>query len=246
MNMVQAIRALGPVDMRNVRRDPMLKWMVYVPLFLGFVLRFGMPFLFNQILAWFNFDLTLYIPLMMSMMVMLIPMIYGSVVGFLLLDQRDDHTIEALQVTPLSLRGYFSYRISIPILLGLVGNMVMLPLSGLCDLSLGGMLLVSLASAGLTPIYALFYAGFAQNKVQGFALMKLSGMFFMPVLAAYFVSGPARWFFGILPPFWPMQLYWTLAFLNFWQILLLLAAGFILQGVYLVAMLRYFTKRLEK
>ena len=50
-----------------------------------------------------------FLPLMVAGMV-------GTVVGFLLLDQRDDQTMTALLVTPLSLGDYLRYRMTLPML----------------------------------------------------------------------------------------------------------------------------------
>ena len=210
MNMIQAIKALGPIDLRNVRRDPMLRWMVFFPILIGLVFRWGIPFLAEQIRLWLDFNILDYTGLLMSVMEMVIPLVYGSVIGFLLLDQRDDRTLFALQVTPLSLKGYFIYRMLLPMLLGLLGNLIFLPLSGFVQFGFGKIFLVSLAAAGLTPVFALFYAGFAQNKVQGMALMKISGLVFMPVVAAWFLEGFWHWIFALLPTFWPMKVYWLL------------------------------------
>ena len=33
MNTMQALRALGPIDIRSVRRDSALSWMVFIPIF---------------------------------------------------------------------------------------------------------------------------------------------------------------------------------------------------------------------
>lgn len=212
MNTIQAIRALGPIDFKNIRRDPILKWMVLFPLLYGLLLRWFIPWLSEQLINLLNFDLMAYRVLLLSVFFMAIPIVYGSVVGFLLLDQRDDQTITALQVTPLTLRGYFFYRMVMPIVLGLLGNLVMLPLSAITNFDSAELFLVSLSAAWLTPLYALFYASFAENKVQGFALMKISGIIFMPVLGAYFVPGVWEWAFAILPPFWPMKLAWVFEF----------------------------------
>jgi fluoroquinolone transport system permease protein len=46
----------------------------------------------------------------MSFLVVVMPALVGMVIGFLLLDQRDDQTLAALQVTPLTLNGYLIYR----------------------------------------------------------------------------------------------------------------------------------------
>ena len=39
MNAIRAIRALGPIDIKNVKRDPMLSWMALMPIFFGFLFR---------------------------------------------------------------------------------------------------------------------------------------------------------------------------------------------------------------
>jgi fluoroquinolone transport system permease protein len=245
MKTIRAIRALGPIDFKNVKRDPMLSWMALMPIFFGFLFRWGIPWVSNQIYLWLDFNLMDYKLLVNSVFAMLIPVIFGSVIGFLLLDQRDDQTISALQVTPLALRGYFLYRISMPVILGFLGNLIMLLISGLTTLSMGELILVSISAAGLTPLYALFYASFAKNKVQGFALMKMSGLIFMPVLGAYFVPEIWQWAFAVLPPFWTLKLFWifesagSLWFVYFF-------GGLIVQGGLLWVLLKHFKDVLEQ
>ena len=171
MNIHRAYRALGPIDARSVRRDSMLRWFIFLPLLLVFVFRFGTPFLTR--LAWdeLAFDLRPYYPLMTSFLYLIMPLIVGMVLGFLLLDQRDDRTLTALQVTPLSLNGYLAYRISLPLLVSLVTTLVMVPLAGLGRISAPAHFAAALSAAPLAPMFALFNAAFAQNKVQGLAVM---------------------------------------------------------------------------
>ena len=40
MKALQIVTALGPIDIRSVRRDPLLRWMICYPLFLALLLRF--------------------------------------------------------------------------------------------------------------------------------------------------------------------------------------------------------------
>jgi fluoroquinolone transport system permease protein len=72
----------------------------------------------------YGFDLSVYYPLIMSFIAVAMPMIYGALIGFLVLDQRDDNTITALQVTPLTLVGYLGYRVALPTLLRGAGHTV--------------------------------------------------------------------------------------------------------------------------
>ena len=100
------IRALGPIDVKSVARDSMLRWMIGTPIVLALVFRWGVPAFDGWFGERYDFDLTPYYPLLCSFLVLMIPTLMGSVVGFLLLDQRDDRTLTALQVTPLTAQGY--------------------------------------------------------------------------------------------------------------------------------------------
>jgi fluoroquinolone transport system permease protein len=210
MKATRIIRSLGPIDLKSVRRDSMLRWMVFVPVLAALALRFGAPALTEFVLMQYGVDLSLYYPLMMSFIAVAMPMIYGALIGFLVLDQRDDNTITALQVTPLTLVGYLGYRVALPTLLGVLVTLFMVPVSGLIRMDFLHLLLVALAGAPFAALTALFLAAFAENKVQGFALMKGGGVIFLPVVLAYFVESSWQMVFGLIPLYWPIKLFWVL------------------------------------
>jgi len=161
-------------------------------------------------LAGFGVDLVAYYPLIASSLVLIAPMIYGVVVGFLLLDQKDDQTLTALRVTPLTAGGYLAYRITIPVVLSVLMTPAVLALSGFSHLGLVQQLLAGVAAAPFAPAFALFLAAFARNKVQGFALMKAAGVIQWPPLIAWFVVPPLQLAFGLCPTYWPVKFYWAL------------------------------------
>ncbi len=210
MRAIDVLKALGPIDVRSIRRDALLRWIVMYPIALALLVRLGVPALALWLAIQFQFDLTPYWTLLLSFVLLLVPVITGAVIGFLLLDQRDDDTLTALQVTPLTLNGYLVYRITIPILLTMAMIMVVIPLAGLVEMGLFPLFLTALDVAPLAPIFALFLAAFAKNKVQGFALMKGLGILMWPPLIAYFVSSGWQWAFGLFPTYWPVKLFWML------------------------------------
>lgn len=132
----------------------------------------------------------------------------GTVVGFLLLDQRDDETLSALLVTPLRLNDYLRYRMILLLVLCVALSCIAIPLAGLAETTGLQLIVTSIVAAPLAPIYALFLASFAGNKVQGFAFAKAVGIVLVPCVAAYFVSGPWQNAFGIVPHYWPMKVFW--------------------------------------
>ena len=210
MRAVAVLRALGPIDAANVRRDPLLRWMLVMPLVFGLMFR-GVGALVEPWLAdRFSVALTTYYPLIAGSIVLLPPMLYGVVVGFLLLDHKDDRTLTALQVTPLTPSGYLAYRIAIPVVLSIAITPLVFLASGFSELGIGGQLLAAVAAAPFGPAFTFFIAAFAKNKVQGFALMKAAGVINWPPIIAWFVTSDWQLAFGLCPTYWPVKFYWEL------------------------------------
>jgi fluoroquinolone transport system permease protein len=208
MRTAVAFRSLGAIDARNVVRDSMLRWIaVFTPAF-GLFFRFAIPPVADAVDRQFGFELVPYYPLLMSFLPLVAAGMIGTVVGFLLLDQRDDQTLTALLVTPLSLPGYLSFRLSGLMLLSVVFGALMTPLAGLSETTAGQVVVTAVTAAPLAPIYALFLGTFAANKVQGFALAKAIGVVMVPCIVSYFVTGPWQSAFGLVPHYWPLKVFW--------------------------------------
>ena len=204
-------QALGPIDAKSVQRDEMLRWLIFAPFLLALVVRWVLPILLGAIQQWLGVDISAYYPPVMGFIVLLMtPYLWGAVFGFLLLDQRDDQTLTALQVTPLSARQYLAYRLGMPALLAGVTTLLMLPITGLFDLPWWTYGVLALSVALMAPLTALALATLAQNKVQGLALMKAAGIVLFPPVVAYFVAQPWQWLLAILPTWWPAQVLWHL------------------------------------
>lgn len=209
MTVLNVFRALGPIDLANIRRDSLLRWMAAIPFFFAFLFRYVVPWLRDGILTRTGFDLANYYVLVVGYgFIIGVPAVFGVVIGFLLLDEKDDQTLTALQVTPMTLPAYIGYRVMVPILLSVLLVVIAYPLAGLLPLPVGQLWLLSILAAPLAPIMALFLAAFAQNKVQGFAIMKGSGIFLIAPMLGYFFDGAWTWLLGIIPTFWAQKLLW--------------------------------------
>ena len=161
MNVARVFRTLGSVDVRSIRRDAMLPWLIAYPLFIALLGRWGIPALASNLQAQYQFDLTAYYLLITSFLLLMMPAVVGVVIGFLLLDQRDDHTLSALQVRPMTLNRYLLYRTSVPILMSAAMTLVSIPLVGLVRVDGTTLLLATALATPMAPVYALFFAAFA-------------------------------------------------------------------------------------
>ena len=204
------IRALGPIDAKSVVRDSMLRWLIGMPVVLALAFRWGVPALNVWLGERYGFDLVPYYPLLVSFLVLMVPTLVGAVVGFLLLDHKDDRTLTALQVTPLTVEGYLAYRIAVPMVVSVPVMMASIAVADLVTMGIVPALAAAVQAAPTAPLYALFVAGFAANKVQGFALLKGVGVLVWPPVIAWFISSPWQVAFGIDPLYWPLKLFWML------------------------------------
>ncbi len=208
MKATTVLKVLGPIDIKSVKRDSLLAWMIIIPIFEALLIRWLLPPIENWMTVRFDLDLKLYYPLIMSYIVLICPVFFGVVIGFLLLDERDDHTLTALQVTPLPMTGYLAYRLFVPIIISLIVTLICFPIAGLGIPPLKILLPVTLLAALEAPIMALALFCFAENKVAGFAFMKVMGALQMAPLVAYFISPPWQWLTGVIPTYWPVKVLW--------------------------------------
>ncbi len=240
--MARAILAFGANDARNVRRDSMLLTFLLAPLLAVVVLRLAVPLVAAYLDRRYGFDLTPYYPLLLSLFVLGLPGGFGSLAGFMILDERDDDTLTALRVTPASMSGYATYRISTAITLSFLYTLGCISLTGLAPGSLLPALIPAALLAGLfSPLVASVLATLANNKVEGLALGKAFGVFILGPLAAYFINPAWQLLFGILPTYWPAKAFWVAAEGgNYWPYILV---GVLYHLLLLVLLLRGFKNR---
>jgi fluoroquinolone transport system permease protein len=242
MNVISVFQLLGKNDARLVRRDTLLRLMLLLPFVYALALRWAMPPITYALAEKVN--MTLYYPLIVSYLLICIPpILFGMVVGFLLLDEKDDDILSALRVTPLSMHLYLLYRLTFPIVICMTVTMLVVPLAQLTYTSPWSLAVITLLAAMEAPMCAMFMASIANNKVQGFAIMKGLGVFIALPLTAYFMPPGWQWLLGVVPNFWPMKLYWIAAE-NQPHFIPYALAGFVYHAGLLFVLLYLFQRRI--
>ena len=211
MQALRLTRVLGRIDTKSAARDPLLRWIGLIPIVVAVAARFVLPLVLHRLSGVIPGDVdTLRELITGSALLLITPTMCGMMVGFLVLDQRDDRTLTALQVTPMSLNSYLLYRLLGPMAISGLMTVIAFAVAGLDEPGFAAILLAACAAAPLAPLVALALATFAENKVQGFALLKGASLFMIGPLGAHFVPSHWQLAFGILPTFWPVRLLWSL------------------------------------
>jgi fluoroquinolone transport system permease protein len=234
--------ALLRSDVRNIARDPILVLISIVPVLLSLLLRFGLPLLTRKLSQ--VVDLTPYHPLVFSFFMQLTPYMYGLVIGLMLLDERDEHVLVAIAVTPLTRGGFLVYRLAMPVAFGFLVCFGMLFLSGVVTAPLGRFTLIAALAALQAPINAMLLIAFAKNKVEGMAVAKAGGILLMAPIAIPFLDVPLQYIAGISPVFWVSKAFVTVTAPTA-GFSVTLVAGILVNITYLTLLGRQFAKRIE-
>lgn len=195
--MVQ-IRKLLLNDIRNIIRDRLLLYTAFlIPLIIIIFTRLVIPWLSENVVP-----LQQYYSLLFMLIVITIPMMFGFVIGFLIMDERDENLLTVLRVMPISRNTYLIYRMLFISILSLVYILLFPLLTGLIDIGFIDYLPIGVLLAFLTPVLGLVANIVATNKVQAFAVFKtLGGVFYIP-LFAFFINNDLKYILGIIPNFW--------------------------------------------
>lgn len=192
------LRMLAGADARNVLRDPVLLAVMVMAALPSIGLYIWGAALNGWARQALGFGEAAYyaLPFVLTLPALLI----GWVTGFLFLEDRDEGTLLALDITPLGKSGYAVYRIGysalITFVLTFLAGQALLP-----DKAVAYSFLIATLVAAEAAASALILPAIARNKVEGLALTKLTNLLALaPYLAL--VPGPWRFVFAPLPGFW--------------------------------------------
>lgn len=185
-------------DAMNVSRDPMLIVAVVMSIVPAIVFGLTRQAMDDAALTAFGIEqISRYV---VPSALVLPAVLVGWVTGFLLLEDRDDGVLLAVDVTPIGKAGFLLYRVTITALIGAVITAAAIPLV-VPSLGLLEKLLLVVAIAAECVLAAVVLPAVARNKVEGLALTKLTNIAaIVPLLAA--IPSPWRYLAGFFPTYW--------------------------------------------
>ena len=239
---MKRITALTSGDFKNITRDSILLLVTFIPFFIGLLARFGMPFAREALLEYF--DLAEHYVFIMSFLILMTPMMYGTVMGFIILDDRDEDILTYISVTPLSRQGYVLYRLMSPMVSSFILTFVVLFLGGLVELHPMGTIPVAIMASLEAPLMTLVLGTFAANKVEGLAISKGLGLLNFAPVAAYFIKSDWQLLAGILPPYWITKAFLSI-YMNYEGYWIYIICGLTVHILLILVMLKRFNKRIS-
>lgn len=179
-----------------------MRFMLVYPILFGIIGRYALP----AIAETSDFAIEPYADFILAVLTMITPVAFGALIGFSILEDRDDNIIDSVNVTPLSFNQFMSFRLIMVFIFSFAACMFVIWFSDIVALSWDKIIVVAAITSLSAPLTGLFINIFSSNKIEGFAIMKLMGMIIiLPVISLIFTDAKEL-FFGIVPAFWPAKM----------------------------------------
>lgn len=183
-------------EFKSMFRDKMYAFFAIYPIIFGAIGYFVCDMLRNDgnIMA---------ANLVAMMLIVVTGYVFGALIAFTLLDDKDDKVLMSLKITPVDVKHYVLIKMLVGMIFGFITTFVLLLATNfLPDANILILLAVAVLGAVQVPSVVLIVNSFSDNKVEGFVVMKLSGMVILFPLIGFFVTGGWQYLLGVAPGYW--------------------------------------------
>jgi fluoroquinolone transport system permease protein len=190
-------------DIKFIARDPMLLSAILAPFMLIIFLKLVFPLVSGLLSFKDGFRVENYYTLTAVTFVSVIPMLFGMVYAFILLDENDLHILQVIAVTPAGKKNFLYMRMVIPSFLSFILVLISIILTD--PVPTEGWLrtiYITFLLSTQVPFVFLFIGSLAGNKIEGLALSKLYGIFLLAVPLGLILHHPWNYLAFFSPLYW--------------------------------------------
>lgn len=184
-------------DIKNIFRDRSLVFIVFVPIIFLILLRLTPP-VYEPYAA----ILKEYRSHILAFFCVLTSGLYGFILSFIMLDEKDQGIIPLLKVLPVPAGRLMYMRSALIFAFSLLSNCILVFFSGMATYSFAEGFLLSFTSSFAGPISAFLITSLANNKIEGLTYFKLFNLVLLAPIAGLFIQSKLSLLVGIIPFYW--------------------------------------------
>lgn len=184
-------------EFKSMFRDKMYAFFAVYPAIFGTLGYF--------LVQWFdkNYPDGLGAEITAMMLIVVTGYVFGALIAFTLLDDKDDKVLMSLKITPINVRWYIFVKMMAGMIFGFIATLILLLATNfLPNANFITIIGVALLGAVQIPSVVLIVNSFSDNKVEGFVVMKLSGIVLMFPMIGFLVTGAVQRLLGVAPGYW--------------------------------------------
>lgn len=197
---MNTLLTVSQYDFRTTFRDPIFKGLLVFP-FVSFALvRWLLPYLVQLYPI-----VQPYQPVILMWACLQSAIMFGFIYGFLLLEEKEEHIRQALQVLPISNLKLVAARLLIGVLVSWLVNFTLIHWGGAVRLPWYTEWLLSLQFSLVAPLLALALGAFAKNRIEGLAQMKIFNLLLIIPGLIYFLPAKLWHATALIPTYWSFR-----------------------------------------
>jgi len=189
-------------DIKKIVREPMMTFLFLVP--------FGLPIIFKALMIFFipfmrefiGFDFTSYSIYFLSFILIISPGILGMVVGFMLIDDKDNKIVQLMSITPIGQKGYIFLRLTFVFISTFIYTIYSYFIMGIYIISIGTLLYLTILLSLYGCLISMLLFLFASDKVKGLTYAKALNMMLLFALADLVDVRKIQLFSSLFPTYW--------------------------------------------
>jgi len=213
--------SLFKYEVKTIIRDPLNLYMCLFPLILLILSTVIFPLIFKSIGAGEEATLQTTMLLLLLIVLTIGSFFLSFLTALLLVENKDEHTLHTIAVTPVGVSGYIKFKMVYIYLMSILSTMLVLlgtkyiagdeyavrGISLFDNLNAVEIMSFALANGLFVSALALFQSAFAKNKVEGFAFIKATGIIaLLPILLVLdSFRDELQYALGVLPNFWAIK-----------------------------------------
>ncbi|MDD2436517.1 MAG: hypothetical protein PHX50_15890 [Massilibacteroides sp.] len=190
------------VDLQQIFRDRALTSFLFAPFVLIIAFRYGVPWLGDIFPV-----LKDYYPLIVMFSSVQTSIMFGFVVSFIILDEKDENMIQVIRVLPITPAVFVFYRLAFATIFSILGAFAMISFNGFVSVSIVDSILLSIQYGLIAPFIVLIVGTFANNKIEGMAYFKGIDLFLSLPILYFFIHGWTKHILAIVPAYWTFRLF---------------------------------------
>ena len=193
-------------DFKLITRDPILMLFMFLPVLIFTIFKSFIIFLLPMFNNVTELDFSRYYGYILSGTFLLTPSMLGTVVGFLMIDERDNNILRLMSITPVGYSGYITNRLFIPFFFCIVYTIMGYHIMNIFYLPYIKLLYIAIL-AGLEGILiGLLLFKLADDKVKGLTYSKGLSVFTVLALIDLFNNPWLSTLGSVFPSYWITKL----------------------------------------
>lgn len=224
-------------DLKIIFRDETLYIMFFLPVIFILVCRLLVPLIPKYIYP----ELTEYYWLIVAGLTSVTASTPSFLIGFILLDERDENVHILHKVLPLPSNFILKCRTIFMILASFIFSLLILQFNGLIKMNFIYMIMISILFSLIPPLLTFSIVSIAKNKIVAATLYKGLSMFLVLPIAAFFIKSTWRFSFGIIPFFWTFNAFELTG--KFWLSLGNLLIGIIAHFIFILVFYNLYKRK---